>query len=250
MDLNLKGKVAIVTGSSKGIGKNIAYSLIEEGCKVIFNGRNESSLKSVTRDKQNAIYCVADMTKPKECKKLVDFTIKKFGRIDILICNVGNGNSVQPGKETNSEWKKMMDVNFFSAVNIIDVAKKSLKKSKGVILCISSIAGLETTGAPITYSVAKTALISYVKRISKPFSKEKIRINSVSPGNIYFKGSVWEKKMKGNKTKIKKMLENKVALNRFGLPEEVSYLVTFLVSPKSNFITGSDFVIDGGQLNS
>lgn len=250
MDLELKGKVAIVTGSSRGIGKSIALSLIEEGCNVMFNGRKESSLKSVTRKKQNSSYFVADMTKSNECKKLVEHTLKKFGKIDILICNVGNGNSVQPGKETNLEWKKMMDVNFFSAINIIDESKKALKKSKGVILCISSIAGLETTGAPVTYSVAKTALISYVKRISKSFSKEKIRINSVSPGNIYFKGSVWERKMKNNKNKIKKMLENNVSVNRFGLPEEVGYLVTFLVSPKSAFITGSDFVIDGGQLKS
>ncbi len=250
MNLNLNGKVALVTGSSKGIGKAIACSLNEEGCNVIFNGRNESSLKSAVGKLDNAFYFVADVTKPKECKKLVNNVIKKCGKIEILICSVGNGNSVQPGSETYAEWKKMISENFFSAINIIDAAKNSLKKSKGTIICISSIAGLETTGAPVTYSVSKTALVSYVKRISKPFAKEGIRINSVSPGNIFFKGSTWEKKLKKNKTKIKKMLENNVSLNRFGTPEEVSDLVTFLASTRSSFITGSNFVIDGGQLNS
>jgi len=250
MNLDLNEKVALVTGSSKGIGKTIAYSLNEEGCNVIFNSRNEFSLKSAVGKLDNAFYFVADVTKSKECKKLVNYVIKKFGKIDILICNVGDGNSVKPGSETDVEWKKMINSNFFSAINIIDAAKKSLKKSKGTIVCISSIAGLETTGAPVTYSVSKTALVSYVKRISKPFAKDGIRINSVSPGNIFFKGSIWEKKLKINKNKIKKMLENNVSLNRFGTPEEVSDLVVFLASPRSSFITGSNFVIDGGQSKS
>ena len=250
MDLNLNEKVAIVTGSSKGIGKSIAFSLINEGCKVVLNGRNKSNLKSTAKKMDSMDYFVADVTNPKECKKLVNYVIKKFGKIDILICNVGNGNSVKPGSETNTEWKNMIDVNFFSAINIIDAAKKSLKKSKGAIICISSIAGVETTGAPVTYSISKTALISYVKRISKPFAKEGIRINSVSPGNIYFKGSTWDKKMKTEKNEVKKMLKNNVSLNRFGTPEEVSHIVTFLVSSKTSFVTGSNFVIDGGQIRS
>jgi 3-oxoacyl-[acyl-carrier protein] reductase len=250
MDLDLKGKVALVTGSSKGIGKNIAYSLIEEGCSVTFNGRNESNLKLAVKKIDNTNYVVADVTNPIECKKLINNVIKKFGKIDILICNVGNGNSVLSESKTSEEWKKMFDINFFSAINIIDAAKKSLQKTKGTIVCISSIAGVETTGAPITYSVSKTALISYVKRISKSFAKKGIRINSVSPGNIFFKGSTWENKLKKNKKEVNKMLENNVALKRFGTPQEVSNLVTFLVSSRSSFITGSNFVIDGGQLNS
>jgi 3-oxoacyl-[acyl-carrier protein] reductase len=249
MDLNLEGKIALVTGSSRGIGKSIAIALFDEGCKVVLNGRHEDSLKIASKSLGES-YFVADVTKPNECNDLVNYTIKKYGKLDILICNVGNGESVSPGTEDGKEWRKMIDENFFSAINIIDAARKSLKQSKGTIVCIASIAGLETTGAPITYSVAKTALISYVKRISKSFAKEGIRINSVSPGNILFKGSTWQKKLEKNEKNVKKMLENNVSLNRFGLPEEVSYLVTFLASPKSDFITGSDFVIDGGQLKS
>jgi len=249
MNLNLEGKIALVTGSSRGIGKSVADLLYEEGCKVILNSRHSASLKIASKTLE-CNYFVADVTNPKECKVLVNDIIKKYGRLDILICNVGSGKSVLPGSETNLEWKKMLDLNFFSAINIINASKNYLKKSQGSIICISSIAGLETTGAPITYSVSKSALISYVKRTSKPFAKEGIRINCVSPGNIFFKGSTWEEKLKTNKKEVKKMLNSKVALNRFGTPEEVSNLVVFLASSKSSFITGSNFIIDGGQLNS
>ena len=193
---------------------------------------------------------VADVTKTKDCEKLVKHVIKKFGQMDILVCNVGNGNSMEQGSETIKEWKKMLDENFFSAINIINASRKFLKKTNGCIICISSIAGIETTGAPITYSVAKSALISYVKRISKTFADEGIRINTVSPGNILFEGSTWEKKLKQNKSQVHKMLETNVSLKRFGTPEEISNLVVFLASSKSSFTTGANFVIDGGQIKS
>jgi 3-oxoacyl-[acyl-carrier protein] reductase len=249
MNLNLEGKVALVTGSSRGIGKSIATTLYEEGCKVVLNGRHKDILK-ITAKPLGGNYFVADVTNPKECGDLVDYIIKKYGKLDILICNVGSGKSVPHGMETNLEWKKMLDLNFFSATNIIYAAMDSLKKTRGVIVCISSIAGMENTDAPIAYSIAKTALNSYVKRISKSLAKNSIRINSVSPGNIFFKGSVWEKKIKDDKSKVNKMLRSEVALGRFGTPEEVSNLVIFLASSKSSFVTGSNFVIDGGQLKS
>jgi len=249
MNLNLEGKIALVTGSSSGIGKSIASSLYEEGCKVVLNGRHNATLKIAAKQLEGS-YFVADVTNPKECRDLVNYVIKKYGKLDILICNVGNGKSVPPGMETDSEWKKMLDLNFFSATNIIYAAMDSLKKTRGVIVCMSSIAGMESIGAPIAYSIAKAALNSYVKRISKSLAKNDIRVNSVSPGNIFFKGSMWEKKIKDNKSKVNKMIKQEVALGRFGTPEEVSNLVIFLASPKSSFITGSNFVIDGGQLKS
>jgi len=123
----------------------------------------------------------------------------------------------------------------------------SLKKTSGSVVCISSIAGIETTDAPIPYSIAKSALNSYVKNISKPFAKVGIRINAVAPGNILFKGSIWEKKLKKNKNKVLDMISTKVAMNRFGTPDEIAYAVSFLASPLSSFTTGNILVIDGGQ---
>ena len=249
MDLKLTKKIALVTGSSSGIGFGIAKKLSDEGCYVILNGRNEKTLKnSVDIIGKNTTFLKADVTKPKQCKLLVEKVIKIHGRLDILVCNVGNGNSKTMGKETIDDWQKMFEINFLSAINIIKYSEKYLIKSKGTILCISSIAGVDKTGAPIPYSVAKAAINMYVKSSSKYFASNKVRINAVAPGNIMFKGSVWEKKIEKNPLKIKSFLRNEVPLNKFGVIEDVSNLVTFLVSPLSSFITGQIFIADGGQI--
>ena len=170
--------------------------------------------------------------------------------MDILVCNVGSGKAVPTGKETIRDWENMFSLNFYSSINLIKFAENELKKTKGSIICISSIAGVETTNAPITYSVAKSALNSYVKNTSKRLSKYNIRINAVAPGNIIFNGSTWETKMKNNPSKVKKMLKDNVSMNRFGTTNEISNLVTFLSSEMASFITGSIYVVDGGQTRS
>ena len=211
MNLGLEGKTALISGSSKGIGLSIATCLHNEGCNVILNSRNSSSLKKLSENMgDNTSYLSADVTKTSQCKKLVNHTIKKFGNIDILICNVGDGRSPKPGEEKLSDWKKMLDINLNSTINLITESLPSLKKTSGSIVCISSIAGIEITDAPIPYSVAKSALNSYVKNSSKPLAKFGIRINAIAPGNIFFKGSVWEKKLEKNKTKVLDMISKKV----------------------------------------
>lgn len=251
MKLYLEGKIALVTGSSKGMGKAIATLLHEEGCNVMLNGRDERVLKkAVLSFKERVFGFAADVTNPKKCKLLINEVIKRWGRLDLLICNVGNGTSVKPGKENFEEWKRIFNTNFFSTTNIVEAATKELAKTRGSIVCISSITGIETLGAPVTYSVAKAALNAYVKGISKPLAKLGIRINAVAPGNILFEGSTWEKKLAENPSAVKKMLQNEVALRRFGNPEDVSNFVAFLCSPNSSFVTGAVFVVDGGQLRS
>ena len=251
MKLDINGKTALVTGSSKGIGKSIAQNLSVEGCNVMLNGRNLYSLQRAMKSMNSKTdYFVGDVTKPDECKLLVEHTIEQFGKLDILVCNVGSGRTAQQGKETLNDWIEMLKLNLFSTINTIKAAEIYLKKSCGTIVCISSIAGIENTGAPVTYSAAKSALNTFVHNESKRLGKSKIRINAVAPGNIIFPGSVWEAKMSENPTKTKKMLSQDVALSRFGKPEEVANLVTFLASSKSSYITGSVFVIDGGQIRS
>ena len=251
MDLKLQGKKALITGSSRGIGKDIAKSLSEEGCNVAINGRNIEQLKSV----QNEINCdlpiVGDVTKVADCNRIADEFINFFGSIDILICNVGSGKSVIPGNETSEEWQKVIDINFKSTTNMVEIFKENLFKSRGTIICISSICGVETIlGAPITYSVAKSALNAYVKSISRPFGKNGVRINAITPGNILFEGSTWSEKIKKDPAKVRKMINNEVPLGRLGDTGDISSLVCFLASPLSSFITGSIFNVDGGQLRS
>jgi 3-oxoacyl-[acyl-carrier protein] reductase len=250
MNLDLEGKTALISGSSKGIGLSIATCLHNEGCNVVLNSRNSNSLKKISENMGGTTsYFSADVTKNSQCKKLVNHTIKKFGNIDILICNVGDGKSPKPGEEKLSDLKKMFDINLNSTVNLITESLPSLKKTSGSIVCISSIAGIEITDAPIPYSIAKSALNSYVKNSSKPLAKFGIRINAIAPGNILFKGSVWEKKLQKNKTRVLDMISKKVAMNRFGTPEEIANLTAFVASPLASFVTGNILVADGGQIH-
>jgi 3-oxoacyl-[acyl-carrier protein] reductase len=249
LDLKLNGKVAVISGSSRGIGFSIASALYNEGCKIILNGRHFKSLKkSAMMIDKNVDFVVADVTKKTECKKLIKYAISKFGNIDILVCNVGDGRICNKISEKKSDWQKMLDLNLNSSINLITESLSSLKKTSGSIICISSIAGLDTIGAPISYSVAKSALNSYVKNSAKPFAKIGIRINAIAPGNILFKGSTWEKKLKENENKIFQMISNEVPMKRFGTPNEIAHLTTFIASPLSSFITGNIIEVDGGQL--
>ena len=248
MDLKLKEKNALITGSSSGIGYAIATLLHKEGCNVTINGRNDETLKkTITTFNERIHSCAADVTRVDDCNTLIKETISKWGSIDILVCNVGSGTSVKPGDENFEEWQRVFLNNFYSAVNVIEAAKDELSKSGGSIVCISSIAGIESSGAPVTYSVAKSALNAYVKNISKPLAKLGIRINAVVPGNIIFESSVWTKKLSENPQDVEKMLKNEVAMQRFGKPQEIANFVAFLCSEKSSFATGSLFVVDGGQ---
>ena len=126
-----------------------------------------------------------------------------------------------------------------------------LSKRNGVVVCISSICGVESIpGAPIAYSVSKAALNHYVKIAANSLAQKNIRINAIAPGNILFKGSTWDKKMKANKKKVYKMIHDNVALKKFGTPNDISSLTMYLSSDLSSFATGSIWTIDGGQTKS
>jgi len=240
-------KNILVTGSSKGIGFAIAKKLSESGHKVILNGRNAKNLIRAKKRIANSFIERGDLSNEKECKNLIKNIINKHKKLDILVCNIGNG-SPRFNKSNYNKWISYFNDNFFSAVNIIEQSKKYLARTKGSIICISSICGLETIkNAPVEYSVAKSALNSYVKLISMSLGSSNIKINAIAPGNIFFKGSVWEKKMISNKRKTSNYIKENVALKKLGNPDDISELCLYLCSNKSNFITGAVFTVDGGQ---
>lgn len=251
MNLDLAGKTAVVTGSSRGLGKTIAQALYREGCQVVLNARDASVLQPLAKEMGEGAFAVAaDVGDPLSCQDLVKKTQQRFGKIDVLVCNVGSGRSVPPGQENLAEWNRVFGVNLASATNMVEAAADSLARTRGSIVCISSICGIETLGAPVTYSAAKAALNAYVRGIARPLGQRGIRINALAPGNLIFEGSVWEKKQKENSAAVNDMLQREVALRRLGKPEEIADFVLFLASPRSAFATGAVFVVDGGQIRS
>lgn len=251
MNLDLTGKTALVTGSSKGIGRAIAEVLHAEGCRVALNGRNANDLAVATEQLYGTIGIAGDMSHPQEAHKVVAEVVSTFGGLDILVCNVGSGRSVPPGEETPEEWQRVFALNLWSATNVIEAAKDTLIASKGSIVCISSICGLEAIpGAPVTYSAAKAALHAYVRGIARPLGKHGVRINAVAPGNILFDGSVWSKKLAEDRQAVETMLQRDVSLARLGVPADVASLVAYLASPSSGFATGQIWTLDGGQIRS
>jgi len=251
MQLELVGKRVLVTGSSRGIGKVIAEILHDEGCIVTLNSRNVTDLSAAAKSLNQAFLVLGDVTQPEEAQRVVNEAVTAMGGLDILVCNVGSGSSVQPGDETFEEWQRVFGLNLWSATNTIEAARKSLIDSKGTIVCISSICGIEVIpDAPVTYSAAKAALHAYVRGIARPFGKFGIRINAVAPGNILFDGSVWSRKLQEDVSSVANMLRRDVSLGRLGTPKEVAELVAYLASPRSGFTSGSVWTLDGGQVHS
>jgi NAD(P)-dependent dehydrogenase (short-subunit alcohol dehydrogenase family) len=252
VQLELKGKSVLVTGSSRGIGRSIGEAFLKEGASVAFNGRNNADLKSTVTSQNciNAIAIAGDVSKQEQANSVVQLTLEAFGKLDILICNVGNGQSVPPGLETENEWKRVFENNLWSSTNMVEASKSALSKTKGVIVLISSICGQEVVnGAPLTYSAAKAALNSYVRGIARPLGANEIRINAIAPGNILFNGSIWQKKIMEDEASVKKMLDRQIALKKFGSPEDIANLTLFISSKLASYITGSIFVVDGGQVH-
>jgi 3-oxoacyl-[acyl-carrier protein] reductase len=250
MNLDLAGKTVLISGSSKGIGKAIAAAFHKEGCNVVLNGRDRGQLESVLNELgERASLFTADVTQPEDCAALVAHVIERWGQLDILVCNVGSGSSVPPGSETLAEWRRVFDLNLFSATNMVEAAASALAETQGNVVCISSICGQQVVpGAPVTYSAAKAALNAFVRGIARPLARDGVRINAVAPGNILFDGSVWQRKLAEDATLVQQFLEKGVPLRRLGQPEEVAGLVVFLASARAGFSTGGVFVADGGQV--
>jgi len=249
MELNLTGKTALVTGASRGIGLAIATALHREGCGVALNARQLNPLHQASSQLPGSLPIAGDVSSFPEAQRVVAEVIAAWGRLDILVCNVGSGCSVPPGAETPEEWQRVFALNLWSTTNMVAAATEALALAQGTIVCISSICGVEVIpGAPVTYSAAKAALNAYVRGMARPLGQQGVRINAIAPGNILFDSSVWFRKLQDNPEAVQAMLQSDVALGRLGTPEDIADLVCYLSSPLSSFATGAVYPLDGGQV--
>lgn len=249
MNPALSGKRVFVSGSTAGIGLAVARAFAAEGANVAVNGRDSGRLAPVAKELSGLAIC-ADVSEAGGAAEAAGKIRSAWGGLDILVCNVGDGRSVPPGEETPDEWHRMLSVNLLAATNLVSACQELFPERGGAIVCISSICGVETLGAPVAYSAAKAALNAYVSGMAPPLARRGIRINAVAPGNVLFPGGSWETKVREDSASVKAMLEREVAMRRFGTPEEIADAVLFLASDKASFITGTVLVVDGGQVRS
>ena len=234
-------QVVLVTGSSKGIGANIAKKFKDSNWVVIQNSRNEISKDSLIGDTS----IVADVTKSDEVVNLINQIKETYGHLDALVCNVGSGKNID-SSNSQERWNHFIKMNLFSASNIIEQALPLLDNSS--VTVISSICGnYVVNGAPIEYSTAKAALNQYIRVMGNKYAEKGIRFNSVSPGNVIFDGSPWEEKLKLDSKGINEYIKENVPLGKFIEPQDIAEMVYYLSSINSRYITGQNFVIDGGQ---
>ncbi|MEX0820711.1 MAG: SDR family NAD(P)-dependent oxidoreductase [Rhodothermales bacterium] len=256
MDLGLKNKVAVVTGSSRGIGKYIAARLAEEGCSVTVCARSTDDLEETAAELRDGgadvLALETDLTRAEAPQELIDATVDRFGRLDILVNNVG-GNRRKPFVETTDEdWADILDLNFNSHIRCSRAAIPFMREAgSGAIVFISSIFGREAGGPGLSiYNTTKSALISVSKIMALELAPENIRVNSVAPGSIRFPGGSWDRRVREQPDEMKAFVEQHLPIGRFGKAEEVADVVAFLVSQRASLVTGACLNVDGGQSHS
>ncbi len=262
MNMGLNNQSVLITGSGSGIGRGIAEGFFKEKARVILTSRDETALEKTASEfsnlygKDKVLYFFGDLQLPDTLQSLNNFITDEAGGLEHLVCNIGSGKSVPPLDEDVSEFQRMLDINLLNAVGVVNQLLPLLEKSVSndsyypSITFVGSICGVETLGCPVAYASAKSALVSYAKNISFPLGKKNIRVNVVSPGNIMFPGSTWYKKIAEDPEKVGTMLQNEVPLQCFGDIEDVANAVVFLASKQAKFVSGANWVIDGGQTRS
>ena len=232
MNLGLKGRVALVCGGTRGIGRAVATVLTEEGAQVAINGRGP-----------NAPF-PADVSVPAEAERLVNDVAKQFGRLDVLFCNAG-GPPAAPFKDQPADaWQKAIELNLLSTIHLVRAAVPIMTKAKwGRIICLASVAALQPLPGLILSSTARAGVLGFAKALADEVATDGVTVNSICPGFI-----ATERIEELTKARPQMMQERlaEIPMHRVGTPAELAAAVVFLASERASYITGAVLQVDGG----
>lgn len=255
MELGLSGKVAIITGSSKGIGLETAVHLVSEGAEVTICARNVENLKVAAKHifektGKEVLYIEADVTNEADCKRLISSTVEKFGRLDIVVNNAGT-SAANPFEEVSTDlWQKDLDLKLFGAIHCSRYAIPYMRKvGGGAIVNVTAQAAKTPPASSLPTTVSRAAGMALTKAMSKDLGSDNIRVNTVCIGLI--RSDQIEKKWKRNSPELtweqySKEAGSNIPLGRIGNTREAAQVITFLVSDAASYVTGTAVNIDGG----
>ena len=256
MNLQLTDKIALVTGSSRGLGLASARALIDEGCKVAICARGTERLEQAAdalrrggaADRVLAV--PADLAAGEGVETVVRRTVETFGGLDVLVNNVGRAGGGGIVQASDAEWQSAFDETLFPAVRASRLAVPHMReRGGGAIIMIASIWGRES-GGRMTYNAVKAAEISLAKSMARELAPDNIRVNSVAPGSISFPGGSWHRRQQEDPEGMAAFVRDQLPFGRFGRAEEVGAVVAFLASPRASWVSGASVTVDGCQSRS
>lgn len=252
MDLHLDGKVALVTGSSRGIGLATARAFAAEGCRLMLSARSPEALRGAEAELRAAgatvASAVADVTKPDDAARLVQATVGAFGAIDILVNNVGGSVGARGvADSTDEDWRATLEMNLLQTVRLMRLALPHMSGRAGAaVVNVASISGWSPQLAGSgQYGAAKAALIFDAERWALEFVPHGVRVNTVSPGSILVAGNGWDRYRIGSQANYDDYVRHGFPMGRLGTAEEVADVIVFLASSRAHWINGRNIPVDG-----
>ncbi len=257
MDLGLKGKTAVVTGASRGLGKAIAMQLAAEGCRLAICARGEDALFETRKEIRKlhdvpVLAKVLDLTVPESADALINAVIHEYGTVQVLANNAGGNRRGKFADLSDQDWEDILNLNLKMHLRVSRAAIPHMRASGGgAILFVGSIFGREAGGPGLSiYNTTKSALMSAAKIMALELAPDGIRVNTLAPGSIRFPGGSWDKRVKSDPEGMKAFIAANLPIGRFGTAQEIGDTAAFLLSDRASLITGACLNVDGGQSRS